>query len=93
MGMTSANNLQRVLDNVEAAIACELLGAVVAIDLRHPLRMGRGTRAAYEIVRERIAPWTNDRPPAPDIAAARELIRSHRLVEAAEAATGHRFTG
>jgi histidine ammonia-lyase len=93
MGMTSANNLLRVLDNVEAALACELLGAMVALDLRRPLRFGRGTQAAHEITRERIPPWTGDRSPAPDIAAARELIGSHRLVEAAEAAVGHRLTG
>jgi histidine ammonia-lyase len=93
MGMTSANNLLRVLDNVEGALACELLGALVATDLRRPLQSGPGTQAAHEVARERIAPWNNDRAPAPDIAAARDLIRSHRLVETAEAAIGHRLTG
>ncbi len=93
MGMTSANNLLRVLDNVENALACEVLGAMAATDFRRPLRSGRGTQAAYDLARESIPPWINDRPPAPDIAAARELIRSHRLVEAAEAAIGRRLTG
>ncbi len=93
MGMTSANNLPRVLDNVEGALACELLGALTATDFRRPLKSGRGTAAAFEVARERIAPWTDDRPPAPDIAVARELIRSGRLVGAAEAALGHRLTG
>jgi histidine ammonia-lyase len=93
MGMTSANNLLRVLDNVEGALACELLGAMAATDLRRPLQSGPGTRAAHEVARERIPAWSNDRSPAPDIAAGRELIRSHRLVEAAGAAIGHRLTG
>jgi len=93
MGMTSANNLPRVLDNVEGALACELLGALTATDFRRPLKSGRGTAAAFEVARERIAPWTDDRPPAPDIAAARELIRSGRLVGAAESALGRRLTG
>ena len=75
MGMTSANNLGRVLDNVEGALACELLGALAATDLRRPLRSGRGTEAAHAVARESIPPWLEDRPPAPDIAAARELIR------------------
>jgi histidine ammonia-lyase len=92
MGMSSANNLPRVLDNVEGALACELLGALAATDFRRPLKSGRGTQAAYDLARERIPPWTEDRPPAPDIAAARELIRSHRLVRAAEAAIGHKLT-
>jgi len=93
MGMTSANALPRVLDNVEGALACELLGALTATDFRRPLRSGRGTAAAYDAARARIAPWTTDRPPAPDIAAARELIRSGTLVEAAESALGRRLTG
>ncbi len=86
MGMTSANNLPRVLENVEGALACELLGALAATELRRPLRSGRGTQAAYEAARATIAPWIADRPPAPDIVAARELIRSQRLVRAAETA-------
>ena len=92
MGMTSANNLPRVLDNVEGALACELLAALAATDLRRPLKSGRGTQAAHDAARESIAPWTEDRPPAPDIAAARELIRSHRLVEAAESVIGRQLT-
>ena len=93
MGMTSANNLPRVLDNVEGALACELLAALAATDFRRPLRSGRGTAAAHALAREAIPRWTNDRPPAPDIVAARELIASQRLVGAAEAAIGHRITG
>lgn len=91
MGMTSANNLARVLDNVEGALACELLGACAAADFRRPLRSGRGTQAACEVTRERIAAWKEDRPPAPDIAAARDLIASGTLVHAAEEAVAHRL--
>ncbi|HEV3091126.1 MAG TPA: histidine ammonia-lyase [Candidatus Cybelea sp.] len=92
MGMTSANNLVRVLDNVEGALACELLGAMAAAEFRRPLRLGRGTAAAHDLALQTILPWTDDRSPAPDIVAARELIRSHRLVEAAESAVGRRLT-
>ncbi len=92
MGMTSANNLPRVLDNVEGALACELLAALAATDLRRPLRSGKGTQAAHAAAREAIAAWTGDRPPAPDIATARELIRSHRLVAAAESAIERQLT-
>jgi histidine ammonia-lyase len=88
MGMTSANNLARVLDNVEGALACELLGAIVATDFRRPLASGTGTQAAHECARSRIEPWTADRPPAPDIEIARELIRSGALIRAAEEAVG-----
>ncbi len=88
MGMTSANNLIRVLDNVEGALACELLGALTATDFRRPLKSGKGTQAAYDVARICIAPWTDDRSPAPDIEAARELISSGALARAAEEAAG-----
>jgi histidine ammonia-lyase len=91
MGMTSANNLPRVLDNVEGALACELVGACAATDFRRPLKSGRGTEAAHAVARESIAQWTEDRPPAPDIAAARQLIASQQFVAAAESAIGHRL--
>jgi histidine ammonia-lyase len=83
MGMTSANNLVRVLDNVEGALACELLGALTATDFRRPLKSGYGTQAAYDLARQRINPWTEDRSPAPDIESARELIASGALGKAA----------
>jgi histidine ammonia-lyase len=91
MGMTSANNLVRLLDNVEGSLACELLGALAATDFRRPLRSGLGTQAAYEVARKAIAPWIEDRIPAPDIEAARHLIRSGALIAAAQEATGIAF--
>jgi histidine ammonia-lyase len=56
--------------------------------LRRPLASGRGTHAAHDVARRVIAPWGHDRPPAPDIAAARQLIASGELTRAAEAASG-----
>ncbi|MDQ6930890.1 MAG: histidine ammonia-lyase [Candidatus Eremiobacteraeota bacterium] len=88
MGMTAACNLDRVLTNVEGALACELLGALAATELRRPLKSGAGTQAAFDVARERIAPWIEDRIPAPDIEAARELLRSGAIVQAAQNATG-----
>ncbi len=93
MGMTAAVHLDRVLENVEGSLACELLGALVATDFRRPLKSGVGTQAAYDVSRERIAPWTDDRIPAPDIAAARELIRSGALQRAAEKTMNTPLTG
>ena len=85
---SEGNLFVRVLDNVEGALACELLGSLAATDFRRPLKSGAGTHAAYECARERIAPWTADRVPAPDIEAARELIGSGVLVHAAQTAIG-----
>ncbi len=88
MGMTAAANLDRVLDNVEGSLACELLAALAATDFRRPLRSGIGTAAAYGVAREQIPPLGDDRPPAPDIATCRQLISSGAIVKAAQTATG-----
>jgi histidine ammonia-lyase len=86
MGATSARTLDQILDNVEGVLACELLAAVAATDFRRPLRSGVGTAAAYACVRGSIAPLHGDRILAHDIAAARDLLRTNAMVQAADAA-------
>lgn len=83
MGATSARTLDRVLDNVEGVLACELLAALAATELRRPLRSGVGTTAAYDCARKCIPEYDVERSPALDIANARELLRTNALVEAA----------
>jgi histidine ammonia-lyase len=63
-----------------------LLCALAATDFRRPVTSGVGTHAAYEAARETIAPVATDRSYAADIEAARALIRTNRLVDAARAA-------
>jgi histidine ammonia-lyase len=79
MGTIAARTLDAVLDNVEGALACELLCALAATDFRRPLRSGAGTQIAYDRARASIAPVETDRVFAADIAAARALIRSGAL--------------
>jgi len=88
MGTIAARNLDTVLDNIEGVLACELLGALAATDFRRPLRSGTGTSAAYACARGTIGELLTDRSPAPDIAAARALLRDGSLVAAASAAAG-----
>jgi histidine ammonia-lyase len=87
MGTIAARTFWQILDNAEGALACELLCALAAIDFRRPLRSGAGTHAAYEAARQTIAPLDGDRVQAPDIEAARVLIRSGLLAEVARAAS------
>ncbi len=91
MGTIAARNLDTVLDNIEGVLACELLGALAATDFRRPLRAGTGTAAAYVRARTEISELVTDRAPAPDIVAARGLLRDGSLVAAAEAAAGPLF--
>jgi histidine ammonia-lyase len=85
MGVTAARTLDRILDNVEGVLACELLAALAATDFRRPLRSGIGTAAAYEVARTRIAPLEGDRFMAPDIVSARALLHDGALIEAVKA--------
>jgi histidine ammonia-lyase len=86
MGTIAARNLDTVLDNIEGTLACELLGGLAAMDFRRPLRAGAGTGAAHAHARARIPELVTDRSPAPDIAAARALLRDGSLVSAAASA-------
>ena len=74
--------------SAESVLALEVLAAAQALDLRGPLRPGQGTAAALDAVREVVAHLRSDRELGPDIAAARELVTSGRMVEAVEAAAG-----
>jgi len=93
MGTIAARTLDRTLDNVEGVLACELLGALAATEVRRPLRSGIGTAAAFERARAAIAPLGEDRPPAPDILAGRLLLRSNAVVDAAQDAIGRALIG
>ena len=83
MGATAALHLREVLDRATSVLAIEALCAARGLDLRLPLRPGPRLAAAHAAIRERVAPLTGDRSPAPDIAALTELIASGALLEAA----------
>jgi histidine ammonia-lyase len=89
MGATAALHLREAVDRSETVLAIEALCAAQGLDFRAPLAPGTGVRAAHAAIRDRVAHLEADRPPAPDVAAARELIRSGRLLSAADGATGH----
>jgi histidine ammonia-lyase len=79
MGMTAALKLRAIVENLEIVLAGEILAACQAMEFRRPLEPGEGTRKAYALVRDSIAPLTEDREISPDIATLRGLIRSRRL--------------
>lgn len=80
MGATSALHLRAAVDHAEHVLAIEALCAAQGIDFRAPLRPGAGVAAAHAAIRARIGHLAGDRPPAPDIAAARELVHGGELL-------------
>jgi histidine ammonia-lyase len=80
MGATSALHLREAIDRAEQVLAIEALCAAQGLDFRAPLRAGAGAARAHEIIRERVSHLDADRPPAPDIAAVRELLHAGDLL-------------
>ncbi|MGH2462199.1 MAG: histidine ammonia-lyase, partial [Candidatus Limnocylindria bacterium] len=74
MGATSALLLREVVDRVTTVLAIEALCGARGLDLRAPLRPGRGVAAAHAVVRAAVPPLGADRPPGPDITALAQLI-------------------
>ena len=90
MGVTAGRHAREVLRNVETILAIELFAAAQAIDLRReraerPLRLGRGTAPAYELIREHIPFLEHDAIMYPYIEAVRGLVERGELVERVEA--------
>jgi histidine ammonia-lyase len=80
MGATSALKARRALERVTDVVAIELLCAAEALEYQRPLRSGAGVEAAHAAVRTVVSRRTGDRPPAPDIRALGDLIRSGKFV-------------
>jgi histidine ammonia-lyase len=88
MGMTAARHAREVVANAEVVVALEALGAAQALDLRAPLEPSPATASVKRTLREAVPFFEADREFGPDIAAAVELVRSGRLVSAAEDVSG-----
>jgi histidine ammonia-lyase len=88
MGWGACLKLGRLLENLAYVLAVELVCAAEALDLRAPLEPARGTAAVRDLVRSRIPPSGADRPVAPDLEVAAELVTSGEVVRAAAGAVG-----
>jgi phenylalanine ammonia-lyase len=76
MGTIAARDARTVVDLVQNIAAIVVVALCQAADIRGPERLGSGSRAAYELVRDRVAFVDRDRRLDGDIAAVVELIRS-----------------
>ena len=84
MGTTAARKARKVVDNVARVIGIELLTAAQAVDFRDVECLGRGTAAAYRLLRKEVDFLEKDRVLYPLIDKAIEMVASGRLVEAVE---------
>lgn len=75
-GPRAAAKARRAIELAEHVVAIELLCAAEAIEHHRPLKTGRRLEEAHATIRARVPRLADDRPPAPDIAAVTELVRS-----------------
>jgi histidine ammonia-lyase len=76
MGATSAHQLRAAVALATNVLAAELLIMTEAMEYQRPLRSGETVERSYDAVRGVVSRLTEDRPPAPDLAAIADLIRS-----------------
>lgn len=88
MGLHAARQAAAIVDALAQVLAIEALCAAQALDFRRPLRAGRGAAAAHDRLRQEVPHLDADRLMGPDLAAAKRMVLSGALVEAAAAAVG-----
>lgn len=88
MGSVAAMKLTEVIRNTESVVAIQLMSAVQALDFKRPLKAGKGSEAAYAVIRSKLEKLIDDRPLYPDIEVVTSLVRDGSIVEAVEKAVG-----
>ena len=74
----------RLVDNLRYLVGMEALYAAQAVDLRDNIHLGKCTRIAYDVIREKIPTLDEPRSISGDILKAYDLIRSGVLLERIE---------
>lgn len=87
-GMWCARKAWQIVNNTEKIIAVELLCAVQALDFVKGWHPGKGTRAAYDVIRQEVPKLKSDRIIQKDINKVIELVRTGQILKAVEAAVG-----
>ncbi|HEY3176633.1 MAG TPA: histidine ammonia-lyase [Candidatus Polarisedimenticolia bacterium] len=88
MGVGAALKAARVVENLEAVLAIELMTAAAALDLRRPLKSSPALEAVHQAARARVPELTSDRVLSGDIEAMRVMMREGAFRRAAESITG-----
>ena len=91
MGAVAARKCRDIVANVEEVIAIELLCAAQGIDLFTNMKAGKGTLAAYEVIRSKVGYMKEDRMLSTDIAKVKKLLHDGSIVKAVEDKVGHLY--
>lgn len=88
MGTIAARKAKEILFNAQNVIAIELLCAAQAIDFSDASKLGKGSKAAYDVVRANVAKIEEDRVMNVDFNKIYDIIKSNQIVKEVESALG-----
>lgn len=89
MGTIAARQAMEVVGNVRSVLAIELMCAAQALDMRGSAgMMGKGTDAAYKVIRSVVGRLTEDRVMYKDLEKVTALVEDGTLVDVVESVVG-----
>ena len=88
MGMTTVLKTRDIVKNGFAVIGMELIAAAQAFEFLKPAKAGKGSQAAYDVIRKYVTVLEDDRPLHSDINAIAKVVAGGEIVNAVEAAIG-----
>ncbi len=90
MGTIGSRQATEILDNVKHILSIELMSAAQGCDvrIREGATLGKGTKVAYDEIRNVVDYFDKDRIPAPDFAKIRTLIENNSIVYKVEKEVG-----
>lgn len=88
MGTIAARKAKEILYNTTRVLAIELYAAAQAIDFSDPIKLGQGTKVAYEEIRKKVEKLNEDRIMNVDIDACAALIENNTILDAVESKVG-----
>jgi histidine ammonia-lyase len=80
MATFAARRLGPMAENTRGVLAIELLAAAQGIDFRRPLRSSDALERAHALLRAKVGFYDHDRHFAPDIEAAKDVVRGEDLL-------------
>ena len=84
MSPSAGLKARMILQNAQRVLAIELVCAAQGLDFRGPDKCGRGTRAAYLKIREKVPMVKEDRPLSAFIESVTKMISDGSLLESVE---------
>lgn len=88
MGTIAARKARTIINHGQHVLGIELICASQAIDFKDPKKLGIGSKAAYDLLRQNVDFMNEDRVIYPDMDTAKELVASVEVLNVVEKAVG-----